>query len=371
MSFEDHPINLLNAAGAPDFVTVEAQLLLDRAISFFEAGTGRTLSPSQVEMYLLETIAYMMSVRGGEEQLALENGFVAYSRDKWLDLHGADRSTPRLEAVPATTTLRFSRIGPAVSRIRIPAGTRVSDAGGQVQFATQELAYIEAGQAQIDVSAASLALGMGSNNYPIGALSIIIDTVPGIASVTNLTVTGAGAEREETARYRVRVALAFERLGDGLTQERYVSDVLAWNARCIDVDVQRPQAGHVNIYPLMDSGAPNPEEIASLQDDFGESNTHQGDFIQVFAPTAQVFAFELALTLSDPDAEAPATAAVQSVLDFWATTLGGYFAPSELIRVAKETVNVVEADIPNQILTLVADNSWRKCTITTVTVTVV
>lgn len=90
-----HPINQLNAAGAPDFVTLEAQTLLDQAKAHFEAGTGRTLSPSQVEMYLLETIAYMLAVRGGEEQLAFENGLVAYARSDWLDKRRVCVAGPR------------------------------------------------------------------------------------------------------------------------------------------------------------------------------------------------------------------------------------------------------------------------------------
>lgn len=198
-----------------------------------------------------------------------------------------------------------------------------------------------------------------------------MDPVPGIATVTNLTETGNGAEVEEISRYRARVALAFERIGDGLSKERYLTDVLGWNSRCIDVTIERPQPGYVNLHPLMDTGAPNAEELASLLSVFNESNIHQGDFIQAFAPSAEEFSVPLALTLSNPDAEEPARAAVQAVLDSWTQSLGGYIAPSELIRAAKDNEGVVEADIPGLALTLVADTKWRKGTISGVTVEVV
>ena len=363
MSFERHPVNQLNAAGAPDFVTIEARRLLDDAKAHFEAETGRTLYPSQVEMYLLETIAYMLSVRGAQEQLAFENCFVAYARSQWLDTHGADRNTPRLEATPATTTLRFSTDGPANVRIRIPDGTRVADAAGQVQFMTRTIAFIEAGQEQVDVRAEATEPGAQANGFPEGSLTAIIDPVAGVSAVTNLTETGGGAEREGNDRYRARLALAFERIGDGLSRERYVTDVLGWNARCIDVAVIRPRPGHVNIYPLMDTGAPNAEELASLLAIFNTSNTHQGDYIRTFAPTAREFEVDLTLTLSDPDAAQPVRAAVQQVLDGWARRLGGYVAPSELIRVAKANTGVVEVDIENLDLTPVAETAWRKGTI--------
>ncbi len=371
MDIDDYPINRLHAAGAPDFVTSEAQALLDQAKAHFEAATGRTLSPSQTETYLLETIAYMLSVRGAEEQLAFENCFIAYARPAWLEILGADRNTPRLEAVAATTTLRFSADAGAIARIRIPVGTRVSDAAGQVQFLTVEVAYIEAGEISAEVGAEATEAGSQANDFPVGSLTAIVDPVAGVSIVTNLTETGGGAEVEDDDRYRARLALAFERIGDGLSRERYVTDVLGWSARCLDVAVIRPQPGYVDIYPLMDTGAPNAEEIASLMEIFGESNIHQGDFIHVYAPTAHEFAFTLALTLSNPDAAEPAEAAVQAVLDKWVGSLGGYIAPSEMIRVAKEVDGVIEADVPDLALTIVPRTAWRRGTISAVTVEVV
>lgn len=365
------PITALNTAGAPDFVTLEAQKLLDQAKAKFEADTGRTLSESQTEMYLLETIAYMLALRGVEEQLAFENCFVAYARGNWLDIIGADRNTPRLQAAPAATTLRFTAPQPAVSQILIPAGTRVSDAGGLVQFATETATFIATGQTSVEVQATATAPGSATNGYSVGALTNLIDPVPGVATVSNLTETGDGAEVESDARYRERLPLAFERIGDGLNHERYVSDVLGWNARAIDVHIDRPQPGYVDIYPLMDTGAPNAQEIASLLSVFTESNIHQGDFIQVQTPTAHTFTADLHLVLSDPEAADDAEAAVQDVLDEWERSLGGYIAPSALTDAARDIKGVVDADVPNLAFTAVAASSWRKCTSLSVVVSAV
>lgn len=368
MSFKDHPLNILNTSGAPEFVNTDAQALLKLAISNFEVETGRVLSPSQVEMYLLETVAYMLAVRGAEEQLAIQDGYVAYAQSARLDLIGAERNTPRLLASPATTTARFIRADNTVTRIRIPQGTRIGEAGGLVQFGTLAVAYIEVGQASVEVDVQATEVGIGGNSFAAGEISSIIDPVPGIASVTNLTATGGGADVEGDPRYRVRLALAFEGIGNGLSQERYVSDVLAWNARCIDVAVTRPQPGYVNIYPLMDTGAANAQELASLGAVFNGSNTHQGDFIQVFAPTSHDFSFELVLTVSDPDAASRAEDAVHAELNTWEAQLGGYIAPSELVRAARAIAGVLDADVPDLSFAVVSETAWRNCTGFVVTV---
>ncbi|KIC38166.1 hypothetical protein RA27_20605 [Ruegeria sp. ANG-R] len=362
MSSDTAPITALNQAGAPDFVTYEAQRLLDLAKAKFEADTGRTLSESQQEMYLLETIAYMLALRGTEEQLAFENCFVAWARGSYLDVHGGDRKTPRLQAAPSTTTLRFSTPQPATTQILIPAGARAADAGGLVQFATQAAVFIEIGQSSVDIAATATQSGVAANGFAAGALSTLVDPVPGVTAVTNLTETGGGAETESDARYRERLPLAFERIGDGLNRERYVADVLGWNARCIDVHVARPQPGHVDIYPLMDTGAPNSEETVSLLSVFNESNTHQGDFIQIKPPTAHDFTIELTLVVSNPEAATEAEEAVQGVLDEWERSLGGYIAPSELTDAARDIIGVVDADVTNQNFATVAATSWRSCT---------
>lgn len=364
------PITALNQAGAPPFVTYEARALLDLAIGKFEELTGRALSPSQVEMYLLEVIAYMLTARGVEEQQAIENCFVAFAQGRFLDIHGADRNTPRLQAAPASTTLRFHRGAADGPSIVIAAGARVSDEGGLVQFATSSAAVLSEGQASVDVAARALQSGTIGNGFAPGVLTTQVDPTVGIASVENVTVTGGGAELESDERYRARLPLAFARLGDGVSRERYRADVLGWNARCLDVHIARPQPGHVRIYPLMDTGAPNAAEITSLQAVFDDSNTHQGDFIQVAVPIPDEFAVDLTLVLSSAEAAGAAEEAVQRVLDSWERVLGGAVAPSELTSAARAVTGVVDASVAGLSYRLVDGASWRRCTSLTVNVVV-
>lgn len=369
MSFDDHPINVLNRAGPPKFVETDAQVILDQQIAHFEAETGRTLSPSQVEMYSLETQSYMLSLRGAEEQRAFESNLVAYADGASLDEIGPDRNTPRLLAQSSTTVLRFVLDAPAVTRIKIPKGTRVGDVNEVVQFQTTADATLEVGEVTKDIAAGALKKGISANGFAVGAIASLIDTVPGITSVQNIFETGGGANIEPNNRYRVRIALANEKISRGGGRQTYRALVFDFNARINDVAIIQPQRGYDDIYPLVDTGGLTELEKTQLLKSL-EGKVPQGDIITIRDPIDHGFDVTLELVVSSSSAVEPARVAVQAVLDKWRLSLGGYIAPSELTSAAKSIENVINAKTPDLALVEVPENAWRNAGVLTVTVEV-
>lgn len=353
------PINILHQSGAPDFVDTDASSILAALKSKFEDFTGRTLSPSEVEMYLFETAAYLFAIKNTQVQIALENNFVAFADDTFLEILGADRNTPRLDPQPAVTKIQFSTTEPALVGINIPVGTRVSDPSGQLVFLTVEPGTLAAGEISVTLDAEAKAQGVFANDLAPGAISNLVDAIAGISGAVNVTMSSGGASIENIDRYRARLPLAFELLGDGLSRERYVADVLNWDSRVVDVFVTRPERGHVHIFPLLTSGAPSAQDLESLANVFDASNTHQGDYIQAFPPAGHEFLVDLALKLSQPEALNPAIQAIQNVLIGWTQHLGGYIAPSELIEAAKSVPGVIDADTPNLAFLEIERGKWR------------
>ncbi len=257
---------------------------------------------------------------------------------------------PRLEAARALTRQRFSTDAAATRRIIIPIGTRVADGTGGARFEPIASATIEVGATETEVFARAQAAGLFANGFAPGALNRMIDLIPGVDAVGNIEESAGGGDRETDARYRARLALAFECISRGGAREAYVSIVLGWSTRVIDVAVVRPEPGHIHIHPVMDmaSGSPTPTDAER-----GALLKHviliapQGDFISVLAPEVEDFAFALRLILSDPLAQDRAEAAVDDVLAGWCRSLGGFIAPSELIRAAKDQAGVIEAEIPD------------------------
>ena len=90
--------------------------ITDELVRAYEAATGKTLYPAQIERLFIDLIAYRETlVRGLINDVARQN-LVAFARAPMLDFLGELVGVARLSAQPARTTLRFTR--PALRRRR-------------------------------------------------------------------------------------------------------------------------------------------------------------------------------------------------------------------------------------------------------------
>ncbi|MBE3576871.1 MAG: baseplate J/gp47 family protein [Limnochordales bacterium] len=142
-------------------------------------------------------------------QEVLRRGFASTTFGPYLDLRCAEHGVERRPATPATGKVRFVGLPGVI----IPAGTRVATPGDpvtrtpSVEFRTvADVTLDSAGQATVDVQA---TVPGASGNVGAGAITLVVDGTPGVASVTNPAPTtgGADAESDEAllARYFLKV----------------------------------------------------------------------------------------------------------------------------------------------------------------------
>jgi phage-related baseplate assembly protein len=334
------------AAGPPTFGEQDGAVWKARLVAKFEELSGRTLYEGQVEMFVIEAVAYMLALRGAEEQAVAEQNLILFATGAYLDARSADAFTYRLLASSARCTLRFTLAGAAGVAIIVPQGTRVGGAGGAVTFATETSLVIPAGQTSGEVLARAAATGLGSNGWAPGTITAILDPVAGVASAANIDVTGGGAELEDDERLRERAAFANLTLSQAGPRDGYLERVKGVNPAILDVAVIRPSPGVIEIYPLFAPGrAPTDserEEIATALDP--ETVRPMGDDVFVLVPPA--VAFDVALTVRvsrSPEILGPASvAAARTVAERWRRTLGGAVAPSEITAAVKALPGVVD-----------------------------
>ncbi len=232
-----YSLDALKALPAPKLFTVDAQVWKARLVTWFEGETGRTLYPMQVEMLLIEALAYAMSVLGEEAQMVAEQHLVALAGLAGLERLGPNRSTPRLASSKARVTLRFFISQARAEAVFIPAGTRVSAGSGV--FLTLAPCVIAIGTLNADVTAEAELPGLAGNGFLPGQLTSMLDPIAGVVA-TNTTTSSGGADAEEPELYRLRLANAYERISTGGSFKWYRETAIAVSSAIMDVAVVRP-----------------------------------------------------------------------------------------------------------------------------------
>lgn len=296
----------------PSFVDRDVDKIVSDIVAQFEAETGRTLYPAQVERLQTNIIAYRESLVREAIQDAAKLNLLRYSRAPVLDMLGELVGVARLEAAPAGVTLQFTFASAAMART-IAAGTMAQ--AGEVAFALSADVAVPAGAVSASGVAACTVDGLTGNGFVAGQVNALAAPVAGFAdlSVTNTTTSAGGAEAEIDDELRERIALAPERFSTAGSVGAYRFHALSAWPGIIDVAVVHPEMaiqgadlvstngvppGQVRLYPLMRDGLPAQAVLdAVLAACSGESVRPVCDQVQAIVPETVHTTLSVELTL--------------------------------------------------------------------------
>ena len=244
----------------------------------------------------------------------------------------------RAPAAAATTTLRFTLSAVRDMATGIPMGSRVASSGA-VFFATDEYAEIPAGSTTVDVPATCTVTGTEGNGLAVGELSTMVDPVPYMASVANLTATEGGAEIENDDDLAERVYLAPSAYSTAGPEDAYLYHAKKFNAGIGDVVATSNQAaGKVDIVFIMADGTtPGTTMINGLQDYLSAKTVRpMTDQVTVAAPAEVAYSITLTYYINRSDSARAVTiqeAVAQAVADYqtWQRAIGRDINPSKLV----------------------------------------
>ncbi|MGE8577520.1 MAG: baseplate assembly protein [Burkholderia contaminans] len=366
----------------PDFIARDPEIITAEIVADYEARTGKTLYPAQVERVMIDIIAYRETlVRVGVQEAAKQN-LVAFARAPMIDYLGELVGVSRLPAQPAKTTLRFSVDAPLPSNLLIAAGTRVETSDGAVSFTTDVDATLVAGQLSIDAAATCETAGAIGNGWQPGQLGALVDDLGDVdVTVANIKVSADGYEEEDTDRLRERIKLAPEAFSTAGSRLAYVFHAKSAHQSIVDVGIIKPvmemrdgrlvsvngvPPGCVQVYPLVDTGLPS-DAIIQLVEDYldDERKRPLTDYVDVRPPTPVDYAIDVRLTLyKDADADTAvelARTAAQTYRDGRAAGLGRDIVPRQL-SAAVQVQGVYDVDLPGLELRVLSASEWARCT---------
>ncbi|MGC2276918.1 MAG: baseplate J/gp47 family protein [Candidatus Binatus sp.] len=362
---------------------LDPNLILADMIAEFEAASGRTLQPAQVERLLINLYAYRESLVRNAIQYAAEQNLLAFASFPMLDYLGQLLNVTRLASQPAVTTLQFTLAGALTVPFTIAAGTLVGTSDGQFSFATSAAVSIAAGGTVASVPASATAPGAGANGYLAGQVSVQLNPNALIASVTNTSTTTGGSAPETDDHLRTRIQAAPNQFSVAGPTGAYRFFAIGADPSIVDAQVISPAPGAVNVYvltgPVTQQPAPAPNSVgvansallakvaAVLNADTIRPLT---DAVNVLAVTEVDYQITATVTLyADADPTATITAATLAVEELaleLAAKIQRDIVPSQIIA-ALSVAGVYGVTLTSPIQTPLTAGQWANCTMVSLT----
>lgn len=234
------------------FVDTDPENIKAEIITRYEMAAGRTLATADPIRIFLLSVADVIIQQRVLINMAAQNNLLSYATGEYLDALGEYLLVSRLPASPAVTNIRFTLSQALTEVYVIPAGTEITN--GVVTFATDRELLIDAGDLTGDVSASCTVAGESGNGYLPGQLTTIVRPMTFVASAENTNETYGGADVESDADYAERIRLAPNAFSVAGPIKAYIFYTKSVSSAIIDVSVDSPTPGVVNVYPLLEGG---------------------------------------------------------------------------------------------------------------------
>lgn len=365
----------------PLFVTdsdgLNVNSIVTDMIAQFEAITGRTLQPAQVERLYINFSAYRESLVREAIQFCGQQCLLAFAIYPVLDYLAELVGVTRLPSQPATTVIQFVLANVLTVPFMIPAGTPVGSDDGEVVFLTDEALTIPAGSANGTVSATCQAPGAAGNGYFAGQINVMLAPNALIQSAANTVQSNGGSDPETDDHLRTRIQAAPSRFSVAGPAGAYRFFALGVDPSIVDVQVVTPVPGTVQVFVLIGPAAqpaasPNPNGIAGsgILDEVAAALS--GDDVRPLCDTVEVSAvteidYEINATCTmfanaDPTTvEAAANQAAALYASNLAARIQRDIVPEEIIA-ALMVPGMYRVVIDDPSYTELSEGQWANCT---------
>ena len=320
------------------FVQTDPEAIKAEIISRYEAAAGRTLGTADpIRIFLLAVAAEIIQQRV-LINMAAQNNLLSYATGEYLDALGEYLLVSRLPASKAVTNIRFT-LSQALEEVYIiPAGTEITN--GIVTFATDSELLIAAGDLTGDVSASCTVAGEVGNGYLPGQLTTIVRPMTFVDSAENTNATYGGADVESDADYAERIRIAPNAFSVAGPIKAYVFYTQSVSSAIIDVSVDSPTPGVVNVYPLLEGGViPDQTLLDKVLEKLSDEDVRPlTDDVHALQATAVPYTIEVHYFIKNSDKnkgtaiQAAVLEAVEKYRLWQQGKIGRDIVPAELVR---------------------------------------
>jgi phage-related baseplate assembly protein len=321
-----------------NFLETDAETIRSQIITGFEQASGDTLAAGDPRCLFLLSIADVIIQQRTAINLAAQQNLLSYAQGNYLDALGQLLAVERMAESKAVTTLEFTLSQALGSVYTIPAGTQVTN--GVVTFETDEDLLIPIGETTGEVSASCTVAGPVGNDYLAGQISTIVTPMTFVSGAQNTTITTGGADAESDPDFADRIRLAPNSFSVAGPEKAYVYHAKSVSPAIIDVKVNSPTPGEVDVYVLLTDGTlPTEDTLEQIEEHLSDENIRPlTDYVVVKAPTASNYEIELHYWINQEDSskaaqiQADVEAAVEQYRLWQQTKIGRDITPGKLLQ---------------------------------------
>lgn len=321
-----------------NFLETDAETIRSQIITGFEKASGDTLAAGDPRRLFLLSIADVIIQQRTAINLAAQQNLLSYAQGNYLDALGQLLAVERMAESKAVTTLEFTLSQALGSVYTIPAGTQVTN--GVVTFETDEDLLIPIGETTGEVSASCTVAGPVGNDYLAGQISTIVTPMTFVSGAQNTTITTGGADAESDPDFADRIRLAPNSFSVAGPEKAYVYHAKSVSPAIIDVKVDSPTPGEVDVYVLLTDGTlPTEDTLEQIEEHLSDENIRPlTDYVVVKAPTASNYEIELHYWINQEDSskaaqiQADVEAAVEQYRLWQQTKIGRDITPGKLLQ---------------------------------------
>lgn len=324
--------------------SIKQEMIKDFKSKYKEiAGVEIELSEADPNRLILYACALQIYQSFQYVDRAGKQDMLKYAYGEFLDNLAAIKGVSRNQESYAITTVRFYLSSTMESVVSIPQGTKITNQTG-VYFETTEYAEVQKGEIYVDVAARCGEIGAIGNNIKEGDLTVLVDLLPYVDHVINITDATGGADIESDESLAERTYIAPSSYSTAGPNDAYKYWCKTFNSEISDINVTSLEPGYVDIVFLVGEDKQNPTEtmVNELKDFLMDSEVRPlTDNVRVYAPTQ--IEYNLELTYYIDKSKIKTASNVQNrvnraIEDYikWQRTIGRDINPDELIARIKE-----------------------------------
>ncbi len=333
------------------FFPTEAEQLEGELTRKYEEICGVTLTPGCPEYQMVKWFASILLLERARENYAINQNIPSRAEGENLEalaeLFFARERTP---AKKAECQVRFTISEAQGWKVKIPAGTRVTDEDKSLYWEIEEETEIPAGETTVTARAVCQSAGKVGNGWLPGQIKRAVDIFDYFSACENITTSDGGTdEMSDDELYEV-MRLSMDALSTAGALGSYIYHAKAVSTEIEDVAVSSPEPGKVRIFALLDGGKLPGEEMKRLILEACGADTVRPltDYVTVEEPEA--VKYDIDLTYYTPDGEVMEEAvnrAVEEYVRWQGGKLGRDINPSRLIQMVMSAgVKRVEVRAP-------------------------